>query len=253
MRKNIFLAIFILLFIVCIPAMADKTTRILTAFKENIIPGENAALFVDFQLLDSSSNEIVEGREVNIPQEFRQVSYNPFSWILQGNAFRLITLSFEFYPMVNNNVKPSESQKTSTITYRVDLSHQTTRIGNAAISSYNRALSAQEKTDLTQGSSIKFIYYTNSIPATYDMYYADYYQFSATNATISNNSVTITLTYNFATNTVADGFPAAAQVCNSWNRYGSAAVTLQNINESATNYASGNYEAPVRLTITPDS
>ena len=168
MRKNIFFII-ILLFIVCMPAMADKTTRILTAFKENIIPGENAALFVDFELLDSSSNEIVEGREVNIPQEFRQVSYNPFSWILQGNAFRLITLSFEFYPMQNNNVKPSESQKTSTITYRVDLSHQTTRIGNAAISSYNRALSAQEKTDLTQGSSIEFIYYTNSIPATYDM------------------------------------------------------------------------------------
>lgn len=253
MRKHTLLLILILLFTVCVPAMADKATRILTAFKENIIPGENAAMFVDFKLLDSSSNEIVEGREVNIPQEFRQVSYNTFSWILQGNAFRLITLSFEFYPMVNNNVNPAESQKTSRINYRVDLSHQTTRIGNAAISSYNRTLNANEKAALTQGSSIEFIYYTNGIPATYNMYYADYYQFSASNATISNNSVPVTLTYNFSTNTVAAGFPAAAKVCNSWNRYGTATVTLQSIDESASNYATGNYEAPVRLTITPES
>ena len=251
MRKNLILPIFILLIVICAPLMADKKTSILTAFKENVTTGTNADLFVDFNLLDSSDVIISEGREVNIPQEFRQTAYNTFSWVLHGNAYRIISLEFQFSPMQNNNVKESESQKKDTIKYKVELTHQSTRIGNDAISSYSRTLSANERTAMQQGSSIPFTYYTNNIPATYDMYYADYYQFSNSSITVNNSATTISLTYNFSTNTVASGFPAGANVCNSWNRYGTAVVTLLEIDQGASNYATGNYEAPVRLTITP--
>ena len=252
MGRRTVTAIAILLFIICAPAMADKTTKILTAFKENVTPGENADLSVDFVLLDSSSVSIDEDREVNIPQEFRQIAYNVFTWNLHGNAYRGVTLAFEFYPMVNNNVKDSELQKTSSIRYRINISHQSTRIGNTAISSYDRTLSASEKDNLTSGQAIEYTYYTNNIPTTYDMYYADYYHFSNQELTVNNTSATITLAYNFATNSVAVGFPAEAKVCNFWNRYGSASVTLLDIDETAANYATGNYEAPVRLTISTD-
>lgn len=253
MRKNYIIVIFILLIIICNPVMAEKTTRVLTAFKENATTGTNADLFVDFNLIDSSDVIIAENREVNIPQEFRQTAYNTFSWILHGNAFRNISLTFQFSPMQNNNVKESESQKKDTIKYKIELSHQSTRIGNDAISSYSRTLSANEKTALQQGSSLPFVYYNNNVPTTYNMYYADYYHFSSTSLTITNTVDSITLSYNFSTNTVADGFPAGAKVCNSWNRYGTAVVTLMEIDQTASNYATGNYEAPVRLTITTDN
>ncbi len=253
--KRIVFFLFLSILIV-IPAFSETTeevTRILTAYKEQQAAGENPPLQLLFSLVNSSEKTINANEEVFIPQEFRQLEYNAFSWILSGNIYGSVKLSFSFATMVNVD---GATSGTTTIPYKVRMVHEGTKIGNTTISSYKKQLTDAEKVNLKSGSYIEFPYIANNTSYTYNMYYADYYiipnQISVTTA-----SADFDVEYNFSKNTVVEcdteGAPAFSDsnpICNYWNRYGKAYVYL-NIPSTPTGYAGGNYAANVILTITP--
>lgn len=250
MKRIVLITCFLLLF--CIVLFADdddKQKYILTAFKGEMA-SENPKLSVDFRLIDSRANSVTSNMPINIPQEFRQTEYEAFSWVLTGNAYGQVLLSFNFGPMRNEVVSEGQENLTRNISYKVKLYHESTRIGNATIASYSRTLNETERNNLRQGSSINFSYGGVS----YDLYYADYYSASGEVTIGSSGSVTTSISYSFATNTVSDGFPPSqtVNVCNYWNRYGKAIVYLD-LPSSANGYASGMYNADVVLTVTPTS
>lgn len=132
--------------------------KIISAYKiatTNNIPH----LAVSVRLLDSSEIEFQDqGHEINIPENARGTYFGAFSWVLAGNAFQAVNVSFSLGQMSLNG-QPTSS-KDEYIPYSAKLVYGTSRVGNASIHMNGRT------------SSLNYIE-NNFTNVTYHFYYAD--------------------------------------------------------------------------------
>lgn len=243
MRKRPFLLI--VLAFLCVGLFAaeiDSVSKIITAYKrkvnENIPSGE-----ARFRVLNSDMNEIVAGDTIALPINSRSSSYSAFSWVFSGNVFGEMTVEFTFDPMWYENDEETEEY----LPYSVSLKHSSSRIGNVTI----------RTNEVSQASG-----YNETGFSTYNFKYADKCTFDKTAANVTNESQTITATYNMQTFTKVfnkNGGDATAtypySVCDHWNRYGAASVVIDinpdgsNKNQNGPVYENGTYYANVTVAI----
>ena len=228
------------------------TSRIISAYK-NENTGVLPDLSVTIRLLDSSDSEFTEeGKELNIPVDARGSYYKAFSWVLSGNAFGSLTLTFSFARMSLNGA--TTNTQTEYIPYTVKMVYGASRVGNSTIQ-MNTASTAQA-------------YVSNSFTGTtYRMFYADSISGGAVASTDSNggefpannvgNAFSVILTYNMSSYTKVQNANAQdrkteyinkvtqdnhANVCDYWNRTGTAYVKLL-INNDRTWSTNANIKA----------
>ena len=167
--------------------------KVISAYKiaiTNNIPH----LAVSVRLLDSSEIEFQDqGHEINIPENARGTYFGAFSWVLAGNAFQTVNVSFTLGQMSLNG-QPTSS-KDEYIPYSAKLVYGTSRVGNASIHMNGRT------------SSLNYIV-NNFTNVTYHFYYADAVTGdigsdlnSAAAKNISTASVSFDVAYNMSTYT----------------------------------------------------
>lgn len=232
----------------------DGASRIITAYK-NQKTGELPDLSMAIRLLDSSDTEFAEdGKDINLPVDARGSYYKAFSWVFSGNAFGAVTLTFSFARMSLDGA--NTNNQTEYIPYKVKMVYSPSKVGNSTIQ-MNTASTAQA-------------YMTNSFTGTtYRMYYADSISGGAVSslntsggefpASNYGNAFSVTLTYNMSSNTEVKNESAEdrkteyirkvtqgnhANVCDYWNRSGTAYVQLL-INNDRTWSTNSNIKAKV--------
>lgn len=211
--------IVLLLSAVCLFAADDglktlgATSKVITAFKQKMTD-DVPAPEVQFRILDSNDTEFFSNFDLDIPLNARNTEYSAFSWVFSGNIFGAVTVTFTFSPMYKEGLVTN-----TIIPYDIELQHTQSRIGNTPI-----AVNKE-----TQAKS----YITNSF-TTYKFKYADSVTGMAKKSvTTSDQSFAIVYNMNNANTQIvtADGVDAKSlytlSVCDHWNRYGAALVTLK--------------------------
>ena len=242
MRKTAFLFILLILFCFCLPAddlqVVSSTSRMISAFKTSwtgSLPNQT----VELRILDYNTNEINSGEDITMSINTRNQAFEAFSWVLGGNIYKAVTLTFTFGPMYWE----ADTGATEIIPYSVKLEKVSSRIGNTAI-----------PIGQTSNSVSPF---TNEF-SPYSFYYADSITGEGT-TDVNTGSVIKTLTYNMSTYTVVKNSGGSTvtyteSVCNYWNRTGKATVTLKITSEgykvnTTTSYAAGTYFAAIRVEV----
>jgi len=246
MRKKIMILLIILILFVSHAnadseyAVKGEASKIITAYKSLISEGvpDKAA---ELRLLDSNSSEFSSGEILTLPINARNNEYSAFSWVLGGNIYGQLTLGFSFGPMYLEGV----STASSIIPYKVELDHTSSRIGNTPIpvGDYSGATSS----------------ILNSFTGYY-FKYADSVTVSDSSISVSSATKTASIVYAMSTyTTVTDVNNAAVSysggVCDHWNRYGTAIVTLAitaegNNTSTGAAFPDGVYYADVVVTVT---
>lgn len=250
--KNRFLLL--VLFTCCLFCLfSESWNPQITAYKRNIASGTVPAPVCNlFRILDVTSSDMAANEVEWIPANYRNVNYDAFSWVLGGNVFGPVVVSFEFGPMYIDTLSQDDF-----IPYDVILSHTGSRIGNTTITS---CIGSQTATTS---------YVTTNDFSTYSYYYMDSISFTGGRDSVSviNSPQSITITYDMSDKTVVkDGnteinnYPY--NVCNYWNRYGSGTIKLKiatdgsrleghpYLSNGSTKFSSGNYYADVVVSIT---
>ena len=212
----------------------DTINNVITAYKiDNTggVPEKNSLV----RIIDNDGIEVSENG-IELPLEARGADYSAFSWNFTGNVWGEINLNLKFNPLVN------DLDATQTIPYVVKVNHISTKIGNNMINLDGNVPSLATKTYVINGSS-------------YDMYYSDSVSFkngsTVTNSlSVGSSSATISCVANMSTNSQVKSNGSVVSysydVCDSWNRLGSASINLT----MPSSPASGVYVANVELTIT---
>ena len=132
--------------------------RLISAYKI-ATTGNIPHLAVSIRLMDDSDTEFQsQGYEINIPDVARGTYYGAFSWVLSGNAFQTVNVSFSMGQMSLNG--QATNARDEYIPYSAKLVYGTSRIGNASIH-MNGAT-----------SSVNYVE-NNYAGPTYHFYYAD--------------------------------------------------------------------------------
>lgn len=215
MKKAIFIILIALFTISSLIAednlTLDSASYLLSAYKPSISGGiPNAE--VQIRIEDNNNREVIEGTIVDLPLNARGINYDTFSWILSGNLYGQIEVSFTFGPMYLE----ADSTSSSIIPYTAKLSHVRSSIGNTTIP-YNKVSNA-----------------TSRISNTFTNYYYKYADsvIVGDDLNISSRAQQVKVTYNMSTNTRiwdANDNPLSTynlDVCNSWNRYGQATIMM---------------------------
>ena len=235
----------------------------ITAYKTSASGGTvPAPVCTLFRILGSNDSELSSGDVEWIPISSRKADFNAFTWVLGGNVFGSVYVSFEFKPMYIDT-----ENKDDYIPYEVELNHNNSRIGNTAIS-----------TSIGNGTSPTTSYAITNDFTSYNYYYVDSanYDNAQNSTTIINQPDTITIVYDMSKNTVIkEGTTVihnrneqtgaitnySLNVCNYWNRYGAGTVKLliesdgtrldnhPLYSSESTKFASGNYYAEVVVSI----
>lgn len=233
----------------------EGASRIISAYK-NQRTGELPELSMAIRLLDSSDVEFVDnGRDLNLPVDARGSYYQAFSWVFSGNAFGQVTLTFSFARMTLNGA--NTNTQTEYIPYTVKMVYGSSKIGNSTIQ-MNTASTAQS-------------YVSNSFTGTtYKMFYADSISGGAVASFATSggespanngigNAFNVALVYNMSSYTKVQNSNGQdrkqeyvnkvtqgnhANVCDYWNRSGTAYVKLL-INNDRTWSSNSNIKAKV--------
>ena len=277
MKKVLFvLFVFVLAAQVClfadggnyVPVEGASATKYITAYK-NQNTGTLPDLSISLRLLDAADSEFTEdGKELNLPVDARGSYYKAFSWVLAGNAFGPINLTFSFARMTLNGA--NTSTQTEYVPYQVKMVYGTSKVGNSVIK-MNAQSTAQA-------------YVSNSFTGTtYRMFYADSIsegavaslsdnggEFPASNSV--GNAFSVALTYNMSSNTKVENADKVdkkteyinkvkqndhANVCDYWNRTGTVYVKLLVNNDrtwrtnTSIKVKAGQYRANVIVGVTP--
>ena len=132
--------------------------RIISAYKI-ATTGNIPHLAVSVRLLDASETEFqAQGYEINIPENARGTYFGAFSWVVAGNAFQTVNVSFSLGQMSLNGQPTSATNEY--IPYNAKLVYGTSRVGNSPIH-MNGASTSQNYVE------------NNYAGTTYHMYYAD--------------------------------------------------------------------------------
>lgn len=250
-----------------VPVEGTSATKIITAYK-NQNAGSLPDLSISIRLLDAADSEFTEnGKELNLPVDARGSYYKAFSWVLAGNAFGTVNLTFSFARMTLNGA--NTNTQTEYVPYQVKMVYGSSKVGNSVIQ-MNAQSTAQA-------------YVSNSFAGTtYRMLYADSISNGAVASLNTNggeapatnsvgNAFNVALTYNMSSNTqVKDANNADkkseyinkvtqnnhANVCDYWNRTGTVYVKLLVNNDRtwSTNTSikvkAGQYRANVTVGVT---
>lgn len=214
----------------------DSETKVISAYKLASIDDVESQMLT-LRMMDVNSAEFEENEIVVTPMDARDTDYPTYYWVLGGNIFGQVSLSFSFGPMWQNGLESSGKY----IPYQMTLTHVSSKVGNSVLA--------------CNKSSV-------SLPVTfmgYDFRYADSVSYPAT-VSVSNTAKTATVTYNMNTSYTTiekNGSPAnyPYDVCSYWNRMGLATIHLQ-IDEngvptgSSTQLPDGMYYSNIAITIT---
>ena len=198
MKRLRFLAIAILVFSCSLLFAVDyhqdqSVSRLITAYKATST-GSIPHLAVSIRLLDVSQNEFQNnGNKLSIPDTSRGMYYGAFSWVLAGNAFQNVQVSFSFGPMTLNNEEPSDN--TEIIPYSVKLVYGASRIGNSSIQINTTSTADAYVENSFSGTTYRFKYADSISPSSNISNDLS----SATEKT--NLGSPIVITYNMYTNT----------------------------------------------------
>lgn len=210
------------------------------------------------RILDSHDTTLNQNSLVEIPQENRNRQYSAFSWVLGGNIYGKVELTFQFGPMLRYRVADTSAEGFQCIPYTVEVEHVESRIGNRAITTVNYGgtkynSTYPEESNVT-GTSYR-IYYVDSVSG------SDVTQ--AINLSTINSSgykeVKLDYYMNYSTvikdtnGNVVNNY--TSPICDYWNRTGDVKVTL-NVGADGTiigtqnKYLSGLYYATVKAVVT---
>lgn len=227
--------------------LLGSTTSEITAFKalgtSSEISGET---YVNLALYQGSegSTTVYDGKDISISA--RNTAYTAFNWVLTGNAYKLVSLSFSFSPMTMT------SDSTKYIPYSVSLTKNDTMVGTVTANNSNTT-----RTQYSIDNTTRYVLYkdTITVPNTVNIT-------TATGVgTVSYNMSTATKVYK-DNNTSHTGnyyiVSYSGAVCSEWIRTGQASITLKiTDNGSSVQYVNGNtvldngkYVANVVVTIT---
>ena len=234
--------------IVCFPLFSD--TCIVTAFKR--IPSSDPSTetpFVNVRIIgpgDNSVSSSVSDYRLDLPETARGNYYHAFSWVLSGNAYREVSISFNFKPM-----KLSSSEA---IPYSVKLNHAYTRIGNTEIpfSIDNNNLGSALIYESKKFYYCDTVFYGNNVLNPYDQ------QKTVENISASDKSATFK--YSLGSSTVVQEYKNGSwtscaytdSTCSYWNRMGDVYVCID-IPSKPTAYSTGDYMATVEIIISSGS
>ncbi|MCQ2412509.1 MAG: hypothetical protein MJ057_06085 [Sphaerochaetaceae bacterium] len=218
-----------------------SASKVITAYKRKMTDDIPEAE-VHLRLLDSNENEFFLNSDVDIPLNARNIEYSALSWVFSGNIYGPLTVTYTFNPMYDEGITTTTATKI--IPYDVTLTHTQTRIGNTPIA-VNKASGATS-------------YMTNSF-TTYKFKYADSVTGVGTKKSITTSAQSISVVYDMSANTVVKTAGDAdanytLDVCDYWNRYGFALVTLKITPEgtrvgNTTKFDDGVYYANVSVEI----
>ena len=224
----------------------DSVHKQVTAFKRLATdPSVPADQEFNVRIINANDATISYESEVVLPEEARgDVEYNSFRFVLYGNIYGSIQVTFYYGPMVKgglNNWSPDASVSNSVfvIPYEIEMVHSSTRMGNTLIGTTKR-------TAQTTAGQLPIQYnYCNTI---YDFFYADSVSVTS-GVSVERQTRSISFTYNLKTNTYVEGYPSSAKVCSYWNRYGSATMSLGVTNDMLAGAYDGTYYANVSVYI----
>ncbi|MBR2281354.1 MAG: hypothetical protein IJ863_01890 [Spirochaetales bacterium] len=217
----------------------SEASKVITAYKSLITEGVPDKA-VSLRLLDANDLEFYTGETVMLPINARSTEYEAFSWVLGGNIYGELTLSFSFGPMYLEDDDSSPWM----IPYKVVLKHTSSRIGNTAIPTGKESGAATSILNRFTGYYFK---------------YADSVTGSGASTEVESASKTISVVYNMSTYTkVTDVSNATVSytggVCDHWNRYGTAEITMDitadGKNSSGVPFSDGVYYASVVASVT---
>lgn len=191
-----------------------SASKMITAYKRRM-SGSLPEPELQLRLLDPNDSEFSENYLVDLPLNARDNEYVAFTWVLSGNIYHQVSLEFTFGPMTKEG--SSTNQANRIIPYDVKLAHTQTRIGNTPIR--------------VGGVSNVVSFMTNNF-TDYKYKYADNVTGAGTVA-VSGSQASKTMAYDMseytkvynASEVELQSYPL--EVCDYWNRYGSATVTLK--------------------------
>lgn len=240
MRKATAIAILMIFFVSALFAegtrVLDSETKVVSAYKLGV-SAEVQDPMLTLRMMDINNAEFEASEIVATPMEARDTDYSTFYWVLGGNVFGPVSLTFSFGPMWQNGLQSSGKY----IPYKMTLTHVSSKVGNSVLACNKASV---------------------SLPITYmdyDFRYADSTSYPST-VSVTNTAKTATVSYNLNTSytTVEQNGSAANypySVCSYWNRMGLATIHLQ-INENgvptvgtATQLPDGMYYANISITI----
>ena len=246
MKKTV---ISILILLITFFAFADydllgSTTSEITAFKalgtSSEISGE---MYVNLALYQGSagntSTVVYDGKDISI--SVRNTAYTVFNWVLTGNAYKQVSLSFTFSPMTLT------TDSTKYVPYSVSLTKNDTMVGTVTANNSNRT-----RTEYRINNTTRYVLYkdTITVPNTINITTA------AGVGTVTYNMQSATTVYSSRTGNTTVTY--SGNVCSEWTRTGQASVTLKiTDNGSNVQYVNGDtvldngkYIANVIVTIT---
>lgn len=213
----------------------DSETKVISAYKLSSTSGQEPVLTI--RLMDGNNAEFEASEILVTPLEARDNDYAAFSWVLGGNVYRGVTLSFSFGPMWKEGLQSTNKN----IPYKMTLTHISSKVGNSVLACNKASVSLP----------VDFL--------GYEFRYADSVNYPAA-VTVNKTAQTATVSYDMGTSytTVTRNGNSANYtgiVCSYWNRMGLATIHLQ-INEDGVPTASntalpdGMYYSTVVITIT---
>ena len=216
----------------------DSETRVISAYKLGV-SAETQVQVLTLRMMDTNNSEFEESEIISTPLEARDSDYSVFYWVLGGNVYNSVSLTFSFGPMWQNGLSSSGKY----IPYTMTLSHISSKVGNSVLACNKASVSLP----------VSFL--------GYDFYYADSVSYP-NSVSVSGSAQSATVTYDMSTSYTTvkkDGNVASYpyDVCSYWNRMGQAIIHL-NINGNAvpegsnTQLPDGMYYSNVVILITPN-
>ena len=244
MRKAITISIFLFSLVSALSAsrVLDSETKVISAYKLGVTELVQEQVLT-LRMMDINNAEFDEAEIVVTPLDARNSDYPAFFWVLGGNIYRTVTISFTFGPMWQEG----NSSSNKYIPYTMKLEHVSSKVGNSVLACNKDSVSLP----------VSFM--------GYDFNYADKTTYPNAVTSVTNSSKSATVTYDMGTsytkvkqNGVTAGY--SGSVCSYWTRMGKGTIHL-NINENAvpttgqnaTQLPDGMYYANITVTITPNT
>ena len=199
---------FIILFLVSFVVFADgsdsevfKTTKELTAYKEYVSPStQQESVTISIYTDSQHSNAVSDGSNIEITTVNTQKE--AFYWVLTGNVFGNVSVSFTFGPMYRGEMSRFGSLTTTevdrVIPYTFQLAHTRTDVGNATNVGVN--------TSVTASNNNNGYHETREITVSNNKYtlyikYADKTTLAGNDSTVTLAPAEASITYNLSANT----------------------------------------------------
>ena len=208
---------------------ADDVKRI-TAYKQGM-KGTLPLKSVSIRGLTAVGEDITHGQQMILSENFRNTSLPGFSWILSGNVFGKVNVSFEFGQLKHVD---TSLESNNLIYYKVQMKHTDTKIGNASVIVGKTPTNESGLRRQFMNTNYYLIYaddVTGDVNTSFDVKNADVtksvsYDLSTRSLVFqkSGSNYNTMAASNFKTQISSDS--QTQNICEYWNRYGSVSILL---------------------------